>query len=309
MSKKNRPNASRPAAKSDTPTDKASKDNAANPKPSTISKILNIESLFLFFIFPLAQIIDLFLMTQEIHTLYKLPLPAFIAIVPGTLLFLILIAYIIHRQHSKKQTARNYQELLNIQQYQKKHYDTIQQQRIHLENITKSFEEQLKDISLLLDKDDAEKALELLRNLTAEIEATMECPFCPNPVINAVLSNMERVCREHQIAFQADMQIGACTSVDKLHLCSIFSNLLDNALEANKKIEPPDGRYIHLTALQNGDYLHIKVRNASPAPASPKEGHGYGQKILNDIAAKYAGSFQRHYENHIYEAYLCIQMP
>ena len=278
-------------------------------QPATISKFLNIQFLYLFLIFPLFLLMHVILFAQYLHTLFEVPIPSIFTIAVALLFFFILAAYLLYRQYSKKQTAQNYQELLKMQKYQKKHYERIQQQRSHLENIKNNFESQLTSLCSLLDTRQTAEVLELLHTLTKEIESTKEYPFCPNAIINAVLSNKEQVCLEHQIAFHADLQIGFCDSVDKTHLCSMFSNLLDNAIEAGKKIMPPTDRYIQLIARQSGDYLHIKVRNPSLPPASPKEGHGYGQKILVDIAATYSGQFRMHYENHVYEAYLCIQMP
>ena len=236
-------------------------------QPATISKFLNIQFLYLFLIFPLFLLMHVILFAQYLHTLFEVPIPSIFTIAVALLFFFILAAYLLYRQYSKKQTAQNYQELLKMQKYQKKHYERIQQQRSHLENIKNNFESQLTSLCSLLDTRQTAEVLELLHTLTKEIESTKEYPFCPNAIINAVLSNKEQVCLEHQIAFHADLQIGFC------------------------------------------DYLHIKVRNPSLPPASPKEGHGYGQKILVDIAATYSGQFRMHYENHVYEAYLCIQMP
>lgn len=296
-------------AEQSTPMNQTAQTAIPTKKTSTLSKALNIQTLFLFLVFPLSEVIYLFLCAQEVYSLYELSLPAFFPIILGCFFFFILIAFIFKKQYSQKHITRNYQELLNIQQYQKKHYEAIQQQRQHLEDIKNSFEGQLAEVSALLQTEQAAEALRLLQSLTREIEATKEYPFCPNPVINAVLSDKEQICREYQIAFHADMQLGACDTVEKLHLCSIFSNLLDNALEAARQLQAPADRYIHLTAIQRGDYLHIKVKNSSMPPLSPKEGHGYGQKILKDIAAKYSGSFQAHYKNHTYEAYICIRLP
>lgn len=278
-------------------------------KAAAASKFLTVQSLFLFLIFPVILLINCFLMLQYVYTLYGSPFPAVYVIMTLLLFFLILSVYVFQKQYSKKHTSQSYQELLSMQQYQKKHYEMVQQQRNHLENIKNTFGTQLSNICSLLDAGQLSEASSLLQSLTKEIESTKEYPFCPNPIINAVLSNKEQVCQKYQITFHADLQISSCDSVNKLHLCSIFSNLMDNAIEASKALALPADRYIQLTARQNGDYLHIKIKNSSPPLASPKKGHGYGQKILTDIALKYSGEFRTDYENHTYEAYLCIRMP
>lgn len=282
---------------------------APSKQASDASKFLNVQSLYLFLIFPMFLLMDAVLLAQYMYAVYKVPLLNIAAIAVVLLFFVFLAAYFLHKQYSKKHTEQKYQELLEMQKYQKKHYEKIQQQRTQFENIKSNFENQLLRLCFLLDAGQTTEALGLLQTLKKEIESAKEYLFCSNPIVNAVLSNKEQLCLKHQIAFHADLQVGPCESVDKLHLCSIFSNLLDNAIEASKKVTPPADRYIRLTARQSGDYLHIKAKNSSLPPASPKMGHGYGQKILTDIATNYSGEFRVHYENHTYEAYLCIQIP
>ena len=271
------------------------------------SKTLTIQSLFLYLVFPLSQVILLFICAQEINALYNIPMPAFYTIIAALLSFLITILYVLYTNHTKKQTKKSYQELLDIQQYQKKHYEKVQQQRQTLENLKNSFEGQLTDISALLESSDNEKALELLKTLITDIAATKEYPFCPNPVINAVLWDKEQQCLKQNIPFHAEIQLGDCASVNNVHLCSIFSNLLDNAINACNLVS--DDKYIYLTARQSGDFIHIKVKNSSLPPAAPKQGHGYGHRILKDIAEQYSGDFRTQYENYTYETYISIQMP
>ncbi len=282
-------------------------DNPITNKEPSKSKTLTIQTLFVYLIFPLSQIFTLLICAQELTALYSIPMPIFYTMVGILLTILIALLFFLYSKHSKKKTEKSYQELTNMQQFQKKHYEKIQNQRLELENLKNTFEQQLNDISRHLEQEQPEKALELLKNLSTTIASTREYTFCPNPVINAVLWEKEKQCNRLNIPFQADIQTGDCASINPLHLCSIFSNLLDNAIEACTTI--PDNRFIHLTVKQSGDFIHIKVKNSSLTPSKPKQGHGYGQQILKDIAGQYSGSFRTDYKNNIYEAYLSIQMP
>lgn len=271
------------------------------------SKTLTIQTLFVYLIFPLSQTLALLLCAQEISALYSIPAPVFLTIAGILLSLLIVCVYILYSKHSKKQTEKNYQELSSIQQFQKKHYEKLQKHRLELEVLKNSFEQQLNDISILLEKEEPEKALEILQSLSTTIASTKEYPFCPNPIINAVLWEKEQHCIRQNIPFRADMQIGDCASMNPLHLCSIFSNLLDNAINACTTI--PENKFIHLTAKQSGDFIHIKVKNSSLPPSVPKQGHGYGHQILKDLATRYSGSFRTTYKDNIYESFLSVQIP
>lgn len=271
------------------------------------SKTLTIQTLFVFLIFPLSQIVTLLVSAQEINALYSVPVPVFYTIAGILMSVLVIFVYFLYSKHSKKQTEKSYQELADMQQYQQNHYEKIQKQRLELEVLKDSFEQQLNEVSSFLEKEQPEKAQELLQTLSTTISSTKEYPFCPNPVINAVLWEKEQQCSTQNITFRTDIQIGDCASVNPLHLCSIFSNLLDNAIEACSPLS--ENKFINLTAKQRGDFIHIKITNSSLLPVAPKQGHGYGQRILKDIAAQYSGDFRTNYKNSTYEAYFSIQMP
>lgn len=273
------------------------------------NKSSKIQSLFVLVIFPISQIGSFLLLIHEFSTLYLIPSTYLYTIVAVLLILFILISYVLFVRHKKKKAARSIQELSNIRQYQKKYYDAIQHTKNESEKARNSFHNELEKISMLLVEQKYEDTLLLINDLTNHIKQLHLYPFCSNPVINAVICNKESACHEYQIPIQVNLQIGDCTSVENLHLCSIFSNLLDNAIEACKTISLPTERFILLTAIQQGDYLHIKVKNSAKNLVAPKAGHGYGQKILTDIAKKYSGEFKTQFKNQTYEAYLTIQRP
>jgi len=88
--------------------------------------------------------------------------------------------------------------------------------------------------------------------------------------------------------------------IDRVDICSLISNLLDNAIEACRKV--PDNREIHIHSNIRGGYLAVIVENSCvgnvkksssgflSTKQNPKE-HGYGTKIIQAIAEKYDGRF------------------
>lgn len=273
------------------------------------TKLLKIQSVFLFLIFPLCQVTSLLLLAGIITSLYQIPVSACLTFLALFLVFAVLLSYLLYRRHKQNILSMNYQELTSLQQYQTQHYDKIRRQREQLENDKHKFGQQMEEILFLLEAGNTDDTLAAIQDLLQKVEATREYPFCSNPVINSVLSEKQAVCLEKQIAFQAELNIGDCASVEKVHLCSIFSNLLDNAVEACSHIPVAKDRFVRLTALQTGNFMHIKVVNSAISLVASKERHGYGQKILKDIAGKYSGEFRTQFKNGQYEAFLTIQIP
>ena len=273
------------------------------------SKQNHIESIFLFIIFPLCQMLLFFLTANGIYELYSIPVPWYYTLLTLICLLVIVISFLFYRLYIKKNTQKKYAELSSLQAYQKNHYDNIEVQRKRMRILTNDYQIRLNHISALLTSTRSKEALTLLEDLVHQVNSTKEYSFCPSPIINAVLSDKELACKQASIPFQADLNIGACNTIPPVYLCNIFSNLLDNAIAACHNIEDISKRYIHVTAKQAGDYLHIKVTNSASSLENPKDGHGYGQKILKDITEKYHGNFQTHYENGTYETYLSLQFP
>lgn len=132
-----------------------------------------------------------------------------------------------------------------------------------------------------------------------------ENPYCAIPVVNAVLSEKEKLCQEKGIGFYTELDIPRDLTVEPLHLCSIFANLSDNAIRGAEECGRKPSS-ISLTSAVAGDYLLIKTVNPANPPQTPKPGHGYGSRILAELAEQYEGSFQSSYENGVYTAVVSL---
>jgi hypothetical protein len=62
-----------------------------------------------------------------------------------------------------------------------------------------------------------------------------------------------------------------------------------------------------LTSLTDGDYLFIKAVNPSgEPPKEPMPGHGYGSRVLTDLAARYGGDYRTEYRNGVFTAVVSL---
>ena len=87
--------------------------------------------------------------------------------------------------------------------------------------------------------------------------------------------------------------------MEELDICSLLSNILDNAIESAKKC-PEEKRYIDFEMVEEGDgyvircensYVESPVMNQGQYISSKKnaENHGYGVGIIRRLAKKYSG--------------------
>ncbi len=274
--------------------------------------MMSKKSIILLFI-PL-ELISVAFCWLSFAKIYSITLPS-----PSTLtlilcvviIVLFIIAFLILREIQKKRMLlSNYDALTKLHQLESEHYRKIEEQRKELLTLEQQFNEKLSVIYQKILSDNYALAEDLTEELMEQVSATKEFPFCPNSVINAVLTNKQHYCEQCSVSFQAEISIQDCSPINKIHLCSVFSNLLDNAIHACEKLPVEMPRSVTVSAKQHGDYLHIKVLNTSlpPMEKAPALGHGYGQKILTDIASLYHGEFFTEYVNGIYKAAISLQL-
>lgn len=92
------------------------------------------------------------------------------------------------------------------------------------------------------------------------------------------------------ICWECDVHIPSDCPVDDFDLCVIFGNLLDNALEACRKITADSDRFIKVHAHMVKQCLLIEVANSMTQPGNRKD--GIGLRNVKATAEKYNGTVQ-----------------
>lgn len=179
--------------------------------------------------------------------------------------------------------------------------------------------ERLEQARADLRADQAGKAGESLEDVISLIGARPQ-RFCQHPAVDALLEQKARAASDSGVRFRAELDIPADIQLPGVELCAVFSNLLDNAL--NACAQSPDGqRRVEATARLWGMYLVIDVENsylppqergrAAGVPASggvggPDDGnggaagpfpdlsvpHGWGRGIVREVARRHDGTFE-----------------
>lgn len=276
---------------------------------------------FFFFIIPFIELLQISFLLLNVAASFSFPLPSTLFLSLLFLFFLLLLLYLLRKQYRKKQLSKAYEALSRLCDTQNSYRLTAESHQRELEKLRENFSEQLSIICTCLQENRFQEAEDLTAQFSYRIAATKEYPFCPNAIINTILTDKEQLCLRRSIAFHAELNIGDCVTVNKVHLCSIFTNLLDNAIHACEELPEGKPRFIRVAALQSGDYIHINVSNSSRirthsrtqnSPSKekrPVREHGYGQKILADIAKHYSGKWNATYCGGVYEAALSLLLP
>ncbi len=142
----------------------------------------------------------------------------------------------------------------------------------------------------------ADEGFSMLSDLKERADGLDIPIYCANPIVSAVIWEKRRRCEAAGIGFTLSMSPTEEIPLSNADACSLFANLLDNAIrEAGTTASPQ----VSVSCRSKIGMLFLEVRNSTEkmftsAPASTKRGenHGNGLTIVENIARKYSGSFR-----------------
>lgn len=161
-------------------------------------------------------------------------------------------------------------------------------------------------IRSLLDSGSLEDADRYLQKLETQITVRNRV-FCKNSIINAVLNAKYNQVLEHEIDCFFHIDLRKLIGIDPVSLCCLFSNTLDNAIEASLKIPAPEDRHICVKArVTEHGYFTYEITNAKRNAVLEEKGaftsdkadaaaHGLGLSRVREMAERYSGALDISY--------------
>lgn len=257
---------------------------------------------WLYVLLPLCLVAPMLQYTMDVTNRNGMVSTANLISMVATFVLSLLLIFILFNQAQKDTIEKELEQTQYRFEMEQQHYRGVEARREELAKIRHDYNNLLTSVRGLLKMGAYEQAQEALDNLLVRVGQTRECSYCGVPIVNALLSEKQEICDREGIMLSADLLFPEGVSVEPIDLCSVFSNLMDNAIRACTQL-PPEQRHITLTAGMKGDYLVVRCENpAAKAPGPLPEGTGYGKRILRDIAQRWGGSFEAAYENGIYTA-------
>lgn len=223
--------------------------------------------------------------------------------------FFFAVMMVFLSQTEKKEIEKEMLELQNFMELEKVHYEQIEARREEMAKIRHDYNNVIHSILYLIENGKTEQSKKVLEELKERISKTKESVFCAIPIVNAVLTEKNKICEEEGVFFKTDIMIPEFMEASKLDLCMIFGNLMDNAIRACKEVKEEGIKpQIILTAKVVQDYVVIKCKNnALENKKKIIKGTGYGHRILTDLALKYNGDFQMSYEDGIFISLISLR--
>lgn len=204
-------------------------------------------------------------------------------------------------QEKKTAAIEALEQIQHRMELERSHYLAVEQRREELEGIRRDFNGKLAVVAGFIHSGEDGEARENVSALAEKINRTKENTYCGIPVVNALLTQKELSCTAAGIKLVVELNLPEALPVESIHLCSLFGNILDNAIAACRKLKGAENPVIRLSSIMEGDYLFIKATNPSDKPNPiPTPGRGYGRQIISELAKRYDGDFHSQYQNGVY---------
>jgi len=131
-----------------------------------------------------------------------------------------------------------------------------------------------------------------------------------NSIIDTILYTKTIKAKELGIDISTTLDMDKNIKINPMDLCTIFSNALDNAIEACEEVAEGK-RFIRVKAVQNQGILYIKVVNSSlerkrsgnvfKTTKRDHNRHGIGLKSIQSTVDIYSGSMNAEYNDGVFE--------
>lgn len=145
------------------------------------------------------------------------------------------------------------------------------------------------------------KAEEYFDGLSGMTGMTAQKILTGNEMLDMLLCIKEEECREKDITVSMEGTFSGLTALKPVDSSILFSNLLDNAIEANRKVA--SDRFIRIRARVVNESLYFEMENPMEealqydgtqvvTTKQDSTAHGFGLKNVEEIVKKYQGQYQ-----------------
>ena len=214
------------------------------------------------------------------------------------------------------------QQFLELQLLQQKEYDAAlyfeelhkhdEKQKILIHDIRKH----LLSIADLNKKQETDKIASYINQIIQSSDLQDSVRVCDNNLLNTILFRAKQQCKESDISFIIDIRSKCIDFLPEYDITALFSNLLDNALDAAKDI-PGSFIELNITPHNNNGFMITMINSCHKNPflkgshqlISTKKNkwrHGYGMKSIQRIIEKYDGNSRLYFDENSFTFHTII---
>lgn len=229
---------------------------------------------------------------------------------------IILIFIVANSIKSEKEKVKL--ELVNEKlDMQYKYYLMVKESQEKMKQVYHDMNNHMENIRSL--KNSSEDVNEYINNIEDEVKNNKNIYNTGNALLDIILYEKSKDCIKNNIDFNVGIDFSKCEFIDMIDISSIFSNLIDNAIEACNKIDDNNiEKYITIKGIFIKSYYVVRCENSKTNKVIIKNNkiltskknkflHGIGLDSIKSSIKKYNGELK--IENSEFKFITSIHIP
>ncbi len=257
--------------------------------------------LFLIYLFPATHIINVLIlfMAFKIYNINRTEFDT-VALDMGVFGFIsfilcfaidILIIFAIDYIEKVQEENLKYEKALMQNQIDYNRIQQLKEEKTAISKIRHDFTGIISTAAGFIELGNYEKALSILTNAGSDVFASNE-KFCHNELINIILQLKKNTAKQADTELSFDITESSKLNIDDYDICRLLNNLIDNSINA---AQLTNERKSLVSIVIDRDEVEVKTKNkfnnTEKKPKRDESKHGFGTKIIKDIAKKYGGKY------------------
>lgn len=218
---------------------------------------------------------------------------------------IIFISLLINSIKSAKEEAKN--KIINEKlDMQYNYYLSVKESHERIRRLYHDINNHITNIKYL--QNNNEDVNKYINDINEEINRFENINDSGNILLNTILYEKNEQCKKYNINLTYDINFSKCEFMEMIDVTSIFSNLLDNGIEACNKIDDKEKRYINIRGTIVKQYFVIKCENSKTNKINIKNNklltdkkdqylHGIGIQSMKSSIKKYNGDLEINMED------------
>ncbi|WP_338556550.1 GHKL domain-containing protein [Paenibacillus sp. KS-LC4] len=220
----------------------------------------------------------------------------FISVI-GFLFINVMIIYVFDTIIEKFQFMHENAQLQQQMVYQDANYEKTVHSFKSIKRIIHDTNQQFLYIEECIKRNELAAAMEHIKTTLNKVEGAYQRINTGNLVIDALVTNTLTIGQANGIRIDTKLNLnGQEITIDRYDLCVVLGNMLDNAIEASKRVRMAEDRSILIHIHANDSALFIRIVNRMETEAASlrsqkpnPEYHGIGLTNIARICDKYGG--------------------